>query len=321
MDLAERVDRAVRRMPPGVRALTAIQGDRTVAHHWSPPEPTDLRSLTKTVVALAVGVAVDRRERLGELTWSVDLTVPQVLAQVPALARLPGLAAWSPVRIGHLMSNTIGHHRGFGFRADLAGRDPDRLLEQIVAAPLAHPAGTHFAYSNVGWSLLSAMVQELTGQRLSDWVAERVTGPLGIEALAWRRHGRYDAGGTGLRLAPVDLHRLAELLRQQGRAGDRRVIGTEWCRRMTSPLVPTPDRWDPTATLPKSGYGYGIWSCGDGRYFGDGTGGQYLVVDPERELAVTVLSGDSDMDAIQDALAPLVRRAAPAASRPPGDGG
>ena len=114
MDLAERVDRAVRRMPPGVRALTASQGDRTVAHHWSPPEPTDLRSLTN---------------------------------------------------------------------------------------------------------------------------------------------------------------------------------------------------------------GYGIWSCGDGRYFGDGTGGQYLVVDPERELAVTVLSGDSHMDAIQDALAPLVRRAAPAASRPPGDGG
>lgn len=321
MDLADRVDRAVRRMPPGVRALTAGQGDRTVAHHWSPPEPADLRSLTKTVVALAVGVAVDRGERLGELTWSVELTVPAVLGQVPALARLPGLAAWAGVRIGHLLSNTIGHHTGFGFRTDLAGRDPDRLLEQITAAPLAHPAGTHFAYTNVGWSLLSVMVQELTGQRLSAWVAERLTGPLGIERLDWRRYGRYDAGGTGLRLAPADLHRLAELLRHQGRAGDRQLVGAQWCRTMTSSLVPTPDRRDPAAVLPKAGYGYGIWNCGDGRYFGDGTGGQYLVVDPDRDLTVTVLSDESDMGAIQVALAPLVQRAAPADARPAGDGG
>lgn len=297
---------------PRVRAVTVSQGADRLAHVVD-GRPADVRSISKVAVAAAIGVAIDRRERWGTTPLDLDAPVGELIAQVPALAALPKPAGWADVRLEHLLTATVGHDTGFLFRSDVGDRDPDQLPAYLFGRPLDHPPGRHFAYSNAGPFLLSMLVQELTGRRLAGWVADRVLAPLGIvEPLAepvWGRYGRYDAGGTGLVLSPDQLHALADLFRDGGVAGGRG--GRPGARAgplatMTATPIPSPDAPRPDDPLPKVGYGHGLWTCGDGRYFGDGTGGQYLIVDPARDLAISTLADEPDMAAVRACLVPLL---------------
>lgn len=313
-DLAARTAEAVARLtadrptggrPLGLRSLIASSGSERHEYRIGDDAAVDVRSISKVAVAAAVGVAIDRGERLGTVELSLRTPVAELFEQAPA--GLPRPVGWAGVRVGHLLNGTIGHDEGFLFRRDIGGRDPAGLLDYAIGRPLRHPPGTHFAYSNVGPFVLSVLVQELTGQRLTEWVAARVLAPLGLPTPPWRRYGRYDAGGTGLRLRPRELHALADLFRGGGAVDGRPVLSTGWLAAMTSPSVPTPGRTGPGEILPKVGYGYGMWSCGDGRYFCDGTDGQYLIVDPRQDLAVSTLADEPDMAALRSGLAPLLR--------------
>ncbi|WP_420119831.1 serine hydrolase domain-containing protein [Nakamurella sp.] len=297
---------------PRVRAVTVTQGAQRLAHVVD-GRPADVRSISKVAVAAAVGVAIDRGERWGSTRLTPDAPVGELIAQVPALAALPRPAGWADVRLAHLLDGTIGHDTGFLFRRDIGDRDPDELPAYLFARPLDHPPGRHFAYSNAGPFLVSILVQELIGQRLGAWVGERVLAPAGITGgPTWRRYGAYDAGGTGLRLDPHQLHALADLFRYDGVAGGPggvRVLAPGRIRTMTTPSAASTGSAGPVRPddpLPKAGYGQGLWVCGDGRYFGDGTDGQFLIVDPARDLAVSALGDEPDMAAVRACLAPLL---------------
>lgn len=56
----------------------------------------------------------------------------------------------------------------------------------------------------------------------------------------------------------------------------------------------------------ETGLVHRVGSCGDGRFFGDGTDGQYLIVDPARDLAFSTLADEPEMAAIRGCPAPLL---------------
>jgi CubicO group peptidase (beta-lactamase class C family) len=186
----QRFDRAVDR-------LTAARSEglrmSTVVHDFDgPARRVDLRSITKAVVALAVGAGIGAGTRLRGRPLSLDLEI------APYFAELGGNRAnLRSLRLRHLLTSTIGHAEGFLFRADVEGRDRDGLLEHVLAHELTHTPGSHFAYSNAGWYLISALVREELGVGLGEWVGDLVLAPLGISDATWRTYGRYEAGGTG----------------------------------------------------------------------------------------------------------------------------
>ena len=97
---------------------------------------------------------------------SLDLEIWPFFAGFLDRQTASGRAHLRAVRLRHLLTSTIGHSEGFLFRADLHGCDRDALLDHIFAHDLVHPPGSHFAYSNVGWYLLSAMVTDALGVSL-----------------------------------------------------------------------------------------------------------------------------------------------------------
>ena len=167
-----------------------------------------------------------------------------------------------------------------------------------------HRAGSHFAYSNVGWYLLSVLVTETLGTSLRDWVHTLVLAPLEIAAPTWTRYGRYDAGGTGLHLTAPDVAKLGTLLLDGGRYGGRQVVPPDWVDAMRAPQVPASSEYDPP--LRATAYGYGLWICADVVYC-DGAGGQFLVVVPGRRTTVVVLSEDGDTGTVARCLNGAIR--------------
>jgi CubicO group peptidase (beta-lactamase class C family) len=285
------VDALKRAAADGVRmnSLVVSGPTGTFRHDFADrrPNPTNIRSISKVVMSLAVGAAIDKGGTIQGRPLSVDLEIAPFFAEFLDRQSGRGRAHLQSVRLRHLLTNTMGFDEGFLFRDDLHGQDLDALVPYAFSRELVHPPGTHFAYSNVGWFLLSVLVRERLGTTLSEWVAAHVLAELGITDYTGVRYGRYEAGGTGLCLTAPDVHKVGELLLDDGRYRGRQVVPSAWVAAMRAPAVATTSAYDPP--LRATGYGYGLW-IGDDAYYCDGAAGQFLVVVPERRTVVVALA-------------------------------
>lgn len=188
--LAARVDqlRTTHRIP-GVVA-TAFTGERvigTVTSGWRSAEDRTpitadtlfrLHSVTKMITAAAVLRLRDR----GEL--ELDTTLPKVAPRLADAA--PELL--SDVTIAQLLSHTSGLSDG-STQIFESGRDPADLVQQIrnLAATVTAvaPPGRIYSYSNYGYSILGAVLEELTGKPYTQAVRELVARPLGLASLCF----------------------------------------------------------------------------------------------------------------------------------------
>jgi CubicO group peptidase (beta-lactamase class C family) len=127
-----------------------------------------IASVTKQFTAAAVLLLADR----GVL--SVDDPVRRWLSDCPA--------AWDPITIHHLLSNSAGlvHWPG------LAGLDVTRpvaageKLRIFAAAPLLSQPGERYSYSSPGYVLLAHIIERAARQPYSAFLAREIFEPLGM---------------------------------------------------------------------------------------------------------------------------------------------
>jgi len=262
--------------------------------------PTDLRSVSKVVTALTAGALFGIQGAFGAEEFQSN-------SDAGSLLRAAGHSCdWSGVEIRHLLNNTIGHENGFFFRKDLQDVPVQEYVNYAVQTPRTQEPGSHFSYSNVGPFLVSVIVQDLSGRSLESWSQELVLGPLGLSP-SWKEYAGYTAGCTGLTMSCDDLLTVGELLLADGlsRQGVQ-LVAADWVRLMRSPVTVTPSMYDPNRVFPKFAYGYGLWVCEDGRYYCDGTDGQYLIVVPDSGLVIATTGAQSDMKPITRCMKPLL---------------
>jgi beta-lactamase class C len=127
-------------------------------------------SITKLFTATAIMLLVeDGRLALDE---PVRTFVPEFLR--------PGKGA---VTVRQVLSHTGGLANELGTDGGLVYPNLDRLDEirrAMAAAPLASPPGTDLRYSNVGYGVLSLVLEAISGQPHDRFITERVFQPLGM---------------------------------------------------------------------------------------------------------------------------------------------
>ena len=261
----------------------------------------DLRSVSKVVVGLVLGVLLSRKTELGDVRLGLgERVLPLLRHHMNGTAR----HHWRDVRIVDLLNHTIGHDEGFLFRKDLGDLPESDYLAYLFDAPIRHSPGTHFSYSNVGPFLFSVIVQDWLGKSLHDVAQAAILEPLGIES-RWRCFGEYSAGSTGLSMRNGDLIKLASLLRDGGVFRGRAIVAKSWVDEMISPRSLTPHMFDSAQMFPRYAYGIGLWICENGSYYCDGTNGQYLIVVPDRKVALSTMGEQPDMEPITRCMTPL----------------
>ena len=107
----------------------------------------DLASVTKQLTASAIL----KLEMQGKLRTSDQIS--NYLAGVPKDK--------DPITIHHLLTHTAGVPDNFGGDYDVAPRD--ETVRKILAAPLESVPGELYSYSNAGYSLLAAIVEQVSG--------------------------------------------------------------------------------------------------------------------------------------------------------------
>lgn len=250
----------------------------------------DLRSVTKSVVGLLYGIALER--------GLVPPPEAPLLAQFPEYPDLLADPARAGLRIEHALTMTLGldwdESRPYSDpeNSEIAmERAADRyrfvLDRPVVAAP-----GAGWTYSGGAVALLGALIARSSGRSLPDFAREALFEPLGITAFEWAAGGDgVPSAASGLRLRAPDLLRIGELVLARGSWQGRALVPEAWIEASLRPAVPTED-----------GLHYGrLWFLGSAATpalsgprpwaAGFGNGGQRLWLLPDAALAMVIFSG------------------------------
>ncbi|HEX2532263.1 MAG TPA: serine hydrolase [Chitinophagaceae bacterium] len=111
------------------------------------------------------------------------------------------------------------------------------LVKGLLKAKIAEPPG-RFRYQSINTQLLGLIVERATGQKLQDYLEEKLWKPMGAEAGAtWnvdsRRH-KHVITSAAINAVARDFAKLGRLYIRNGKQGDQQVISEEWVRTVRS---------------------------------------------------------------------------------------
>lgn len=252
----------------------------------APERLNDTRSATKTLVAMAVGKAIEE----GYLDGVDDPIGPLFDKE---------LASDSPIRsitFADLITMTSMLH--CDDNNDTPGNEENMYPEESWTAfalglPLqpdwvrASDGHGSWRYCTAGSFLTGQALERATGVPIDDYIEDRLLSPLGITETQWDRSpsGEVQTGG-GLELTSRALGRLALAIANNGATGGIRILPASWVTEMTK------RRRDSFLGM---GYGYQMWiktydlPCGKvDAWFMAGNGGNHILSFKDRGLSVVV---------------------------------
>ncbi|MCC7264752.1 MAG: serine hydrolase [Candidatus Latescibacteria bacterium] len=272
-----------------LHGFVLVRHGQIVAEGWWSPyaadQPHQLYSLSKSFTSTAVGLAVSE----GRLKVD-DLVLSFFPEQAPAhpdtnLARMT-VQDLLTMRSGHA-EDTLGR---------LFESQDSVWTRTFLALPVEHRPGTHFVYNTGATYMLSAIVQKVTGQTLTEYLQPRLFGPLGIQNPVWDSSPEgVNFGGFGLSVTTGDIARFGQLYLQQGLWEGKQLLPAAWVAEATAAHA---DNSSMGNVDWQQGYGYQFWRCRHGAYRGDGAFGQYCIVFPEQDAVLAITAGVQDMGSV-----------------------
>jgi CubicO group peptidase (beta-lactamase class C family) len=257
---------------------------------FGPETKHDERSATKSIVALVLGIAIDRG-----LIKSLD---EPVLSFFPDYADLR-TPEKDRITLRDLVTMSAGlewHEDDIPYTSEANSEnrmdhadDPYRYaLQQAVVAP----PGQVWNYNSGSTEVIGAVLRRATGKSLDELAATLLFAPLGITDVEWPRNARGDPIAAGaLRLRPRDLAKIGQLVLQHGAWNGTQVVPASWIEAATAPQIGV-------SGFSSFFYGYFFWL---GRSLADkkevpwaaavGLGGQRLFIVPSLDLVVVVNAG------------------------------
>lgn len=169
--------------------------------------------------------------------------------------------------------------------------------------PMQAEPGARFDYCSPGMHLLSAILQQATGETAIEYGRARLFGPLGITDVTWDDDAQGVTRGWGdLHLTPADMAKLGTLWLQQGRWNGTQIVPEEWLTTATTVAVRS-DRYED--------YGAGFWIGPRSEpvpyFFASGRGGQRILVAPALDLVIVTTGGGFDPGDIIDPVVATLR--------------
>jgi CubicO group peptidase (beta-lactamase class C family) len=293
----------------------------------------DGKSLVRRSYGLAdlenhVAATPSTNYRLASVTKQFTATAILLLAQDNKLflsdkasKYLPELPdAAKSITIHQLLTHTSG-------LVDYEDLMPDTTTQQIhdagVLELLSHkdslyfPPGTKYRYSNSGYSLLSIIVQRVSGKSFATFLHDRVFAPLGmnntvahqdgVDEVSHRAYGythkdnvwvRKDQSTTSAVLGDGGIYTsIDDMAKWADAQYDSRILDEEWRRVQFTPHTPT--------GVPGTSYGFGWEITGDTIWHTGSTSGfrNAIVRFPAQKLTVVILTNRDGPEPKETALA------------------
>ena len=281
---------------PDVRSILVYQGRalrlEEYFYGYDRNQPHQMRSFTKSVIALLAGAAVDR----GKLR-----------ADEPVLGRLGYSAYANPdprkgrITLLDLLSNRSGlpcnDHDAESPGNERKLYETDDWVKAFFDLPMTADPGAEALYCSGGFFAAGRVIERAVGKPLPEFAEEVLFGPLGMRPTERKWSFNLDLSGRNefgqIHLRPRDMLKLGLLIQQRGEWSGRGILSASWVDDAVARQTRVDD----------SDYGLGIWH----RWYGvktatgerrvdtvmlSGNGGQKVYLVPSLDL-IAVFTGGS----------------------------
>ncbi|UCF31906.1 MAG: serine hydrolase [bacterium] len=293
--------RQIRSEGLNVHSVLLIRNGRAVLdvsfYPYDGAVPHDMASVTKSVTATLIGIAVGR----GDIP---DTDTPAV-SFFPDRQEMEHGTGKGKMTVGDLVTMSSGLHCLPPPREETlrAMQPSDDWIGYVLGLPMAVEPGTVFEYCSPNFHLLSAILTRATGLPAARFARAELFEPIGIKDFGWPADPDGVNHGWGdLRLYPGDAARIGYLYLNDGLWRTRRILPEGWVKEATRPRMATSN--------PDVDYGYGWWLAkGDyaGVFEARGRGGQAITVWPARGIVLVTTGGGYDRDRLTSLLIPALR--------------
>ena len=266
----------------------------------------ELRSCSKVLVAMAIGIAIEDKMLVNGIPLSLDTKIfPSIknLVKIKNKNNLLKIQKWT---IKNLLTHTTGYESQMMSEIYIEDIDKNELLNYALNYDIPFDVGTRFAYNNLEPFVLSVFFQETFGINLKDYINEKIFKKLNIKEFEWDNYGKYCPAATGLYLKHSDFHKIGQLLLNNGRYDGKQIIPENWIVEMTSMQLETPSAYKPERVFPKIGVGYYTFISMDNYIFRDGSNGQYIILNKDKNLLITIMSTEKDMKNVTEIFRNLI---------------
>jgi CubicO group peptidase (beta-lactamase class C family) len=263
----------------------------------------DMRSVSKSVTSLLVGIAIDRK-----LIASADEPVVKFFPEYAAL-KSPG---WDRITLRHLLTMSSGITWDENRAWDDPGNDEPHLSREadpigyVLAKPIASPPDTVWNYNGGGTDLLGNIIERVSGRPLESFAREALFEPLGISDWEWKKYqnGKV-AAAIGVRLRPRDAAKIGQLVLNRGSWNGRQIVSPDWLAQSVTPRFQAIGYFGGLFF-----YGYQWWlgrTLTESREVkwvaAQGLGGQRIYIVPELDLVAMTTAGRYGRE--RDGIGPL----------------
>ena len=277
-----------------MHAVVVMRHGKVIGEMYPKPYAPEYRhtmySCSKTFVGIAVGLAIeDNRLRLDD----------RVAAIFPELLPDSVSKDLADMTVRHLLTMASGVKPDWNMRS--RGKE---WIRTFLSKPVEAP-GTKYAYDSMVSYMLAAVVQKVTGKKLTEYLQERVFTPMNVTEWAWEESPEgVNTGGWGVHIQPESLAKFGQLILNEGNWEGKQLVPAEWIREMCKKHRETG----------REVYGYHIWHCGghDGAVRADGALGQYVISVLDKDMVVvmteaTLGNGRDQRRLIWDVLLPHIQ--------------
>jgi len=199
-------------------------------------------------------------------------------------------SAYDDVSISQLLTMTSGVRWNEDYddpASDVArfnNHQPEPGMPAIVSylrqLPREAPPGQRWLYSTGETNLVGILISQATGKPLSQYLQEKVWGPVGMEQQAtWilSKTGE-EISGCCIQASARDYARFGQFILEGARVNGQSILPDGWLQQAGTRQA--------DIGQPGRGYGYQWWTYDDGSFAARGIFGQGIFIDPRRQLVI-----------------------------------
>ncbi|WP_420322984.1 serine hydrolase domain-containing protein [Flagellimonas sp.] len=255
--------------------LVVIKDEKVIIEEYfrgkGPEDRFPIRSITKNFTSALTGIAIDQG-LLDDLDYQIKNAYPELAG-----------TSKEQITVRHLLNMSSGlkwnEEQEVVDLIELKIQDP---IGELLSRDLETEPGTIFNYNTVSPHIVTDIIAKKSGVSFKDYAIANLLDPLEISSFSWDTDPDGNVwGGLGLELKTRDLSKFGQLFLNNGMWNGKSVVPTEWVTLSSTAQI----------DLPQSTSKYSLqWYVADNLdrkvYFGQGFGGQVLMLIPDENMMI-----------------------------------
>ncbi len=250
-------------------------------------EPHDLRSATKSIRSILMGIAIDKG-----FIENIDDPISKYLKSPTPNKNLDERK--DKITIKHLLTMSSGldcndFDKKSKGQEDKIYRKKD-WLQYAVDLPMVNESGTISNYCSIGTVIVAEIISQASGMTIDKFAEQYLFIPLGIENVIWGHTSSKKVIPSAKRLYMTsrDMAKIGQLILNNGKWNDKQIISKNWVNESTTMKT----------KISGNDYAYLWWNIPfklneklTVSKTASGNGGQYIIIIPEMDMVAIFTGG------------------------------